>query len=253
MTDIRAVVFDVDGTLAETEELHRQSFNEAFAEHGLQWSWDRRLYTELLATTGGRERITAYANMKEQRVDARALHGRKTELYNLKIKAGSVTLRPGVVNLIEHARQARLALAIGTTTSRKSAVSLLEVTLGSQAPSLFASFRTGEDVHAKKPDSEVYRLVLSDLGLDGSQCLCIEDSRNGLEAARAAGMRVVITPSVFTCNEDFSGADLILRNLAAPWSSPEFKPYTSLMNQPLDVVRLLTRDGGGETRARAKA
>lgn len=240
MTALRALVFDVDGTLAETEELHRQSFNRAFADHGLEWNWDRTLYTKLLLTTGGRERIIAYARMTGQTVDAAALHARKTELYNVRVQDGQVGLRPGVAELIDRARRQGLLLAIGTTTSRANVVSLLEATLGSQALHLFASIRTGEDVRAKKPDPEVYRLVLSDLELHGAQCLCMEDSRNGLLAARAAGMRTVVTPSLFTCHEDFGGADLILRNLALPWSSPEFEPYTSLMQLPADIARLLT-------------
>jgi len=240
MTAIRALVFDVDGTLAETEDLHRQSFNQAFAEHGLDWNWDCSLYTELLATTGGRERIEAYAARTGQPVDAAALHARKTQLYNLKIQQRGVSLRPGVENLIGHARRQGLALAIGTTTSRPNVASLLEATLGPEAWDLFASIRTGEDVRTKKPDPEVYRLVLSDLGLEGRECLCIEDSRNGLMAARAVGMRVIVTPSLFTSHEDFSGADLILRNLALPWSSPEFEPLTTWTSQPLDVFSLLT-------------
>ena len=241
---IRALVFDVDGTLAETEELHRQSFNQTFAEHGLNWVWDHSLYTELLGTTGGRERIVSYAQIVGQNVDPDLLHARKTEIYNLKVKEGLISLRPGVVELIEHATQEELMLAIGTTTSRANVVSLLHKTLGPRSLDLFSSIRTGEDVRAKKPDPEVYRLVLSDLGVEGCECLCIEDSRNGLMAARAVGMRTVITASLFTSHEDFSGADLILRNLATPWSSAEFNPYTSMMNQPLEVSRLLRRAGG---------
>ncbi|WP_084569616.1 HAD-IA family hydrolase [Mesorhizobium sp. LNHC229A00] len=224
--------------------MHRQSFNQTFAEAGLGWVWDRSLYTDLLGTTGGRERIVSYAQMAGHNVDPDLLHARKTEIYNVKLKEGLVSLRPGVAELIEHATQEGVMLAIGTTTSRQNVVSLLHSTLGSRSLDLFSSIRTGEDVRAKKPDPEVYRLVLSDLGLGGSECLCIEDSRNGLMAARGVGMRTVITASLFTSHEDFSGADLILRNLAMPWSSVEFKPYTSILDQPLDVSRLLRRAGG---------
>ncbi|ESY90423.1 hypothetical protein X741_27115 [Mesorhizobium sp. LNHC229A00] len=182
--------------------------------------------------------------MAGHNVDPDLLHARKTEIYNVKLKEGLVSLRPGVAELIEHATQEGVMLAIGTTTSRQNVVSLLHSTLGSRSLDLFSSIRTGEDVRAKKPDPEVYRLVLSDLGLGGSECLCIEDSRNGLMAARGVGMRTVITASLFTSHEDFSGADLILRNLAMPWSSVEFKPYTSILDQPLDVSRLLRRAGG---------
>lgn len=242
---LRAVVFDVDGTLAETEELHRRAFNRAFAEAGLGWRWDRPLYARLLATAGGRERIAAHAAALGQQVDAAAIHRRKTAIYDGLLQRGGIGLRPGVAALIAHARGQGLALAIGTTTSRPNVLSLLETTLGADAAGLFASIRTGEDVMAKKPDPEVYRLVLSDLGLSGGECLCVEDSRNGLLAARAAGMRVLVTPGLYGPGGDLGGADLILRNLAEPWSSAEFSPYTSLIDQPGEVARLLlARDLG---------
>lgn len=239
MTTRRALVFDVDGTLAETEDLHRRAFNQAFAEAGLDWAWNQTLYKELLATTGGRERISAYARSIDAEVDAAALHASKTRIYNELVQSMGLHLRPGVARIVEHAKKEGLLLAIGTTTSRANVISLLATTLGPGAEKLFASIRTGEDVARKKPDPEVYRLVLADLGVPPDACLCFEDSRNGLLASQAVGMRTVITPSIYSAGEDFSGADLIIRNLAEPWSSLEFHPFTTLLNQPSWVSRLL--------------
>lgn len=219
---IRAIVFDVDGTLAETEELHRRAFNETFAEFGLDWVWDRPLYGRLLAMTGGRERILAYASSRGESVDAAPMHRRKTDIYNRAIRDGGVQLRPGVASLIDRARTDGLRLAIGTTTSRPNVVSLLDATLGPGSAGLFSSIRTGEDVASKKPDPEVYALVLADLGLGGADCLCIEDSGNGLRAALAAGMRTVVTPSLYSADDDFTGAHLILSSLADYDLSVEF-------------------------------
>lgn len=224
---IRAIVFDVDGTMAETEELHRRAFNEAFAEQGLGWVWDRPTYAELLATTGGRERITAHATSLGIIVDAASIHHRKTEIYNQLLREGGIALRPGVAALIAHARALGLRLAIGTTTSRPNVVSLLDVTLGEGSASWFASIRTGEDVSAKKPDPEVYHLVLADLGLTGPECLCIEDSRNGLRAALAAGLPTVVTPSLYSAGEDFSGATQIVEHL------PDALPASTVPQSPL--------------------
>lgn len=240
MTSLRALVFDVDGTLAETEELHRRAFNEAFEEAGIDWIWSRELYRELLSTTGGRERILVYAERVGAKVDAPILHARKTHIFGEFVRTGAINLRPGVVRLVEHAKSEGLALAIGTTTSRPNVTSLLEATFGHGAEKLFASIRTGEDVTIKKPDPEVYRLVLSDLQMAPEACLCFEDSRNGLLASRAAGIRTVITPSTYSAGEDFAGADLIIRNLDQPWSSIEFQPYKTLLDQPLWVSRILT-------------
>lgn len=210
---IRALVFDVDGTLAETEELHREAFNEAFTERGLGWRWGRTLYSDLLRTTGGRERILDYAVRVGAHVDAAAIYRRKTAIYNERIGAGRIALRPGVPELFALARRNGWAMAIATTTSRPNVMSLLEATLGRQSIDWFASIRTGEDVRAKKPDPEVYDRVLSDLGLPACDCVAFEDSANGLRAARAAGLRTIVTPSLYSAEDDFTGADLVVATL----------------------------------------
>ena len=236
---IRAIVFDVDGTMAETEELHRRAFNEAFVERGLGWSWDRPTYARLLATTGGRERITVHASLLGITVDAASIHRRKTEIYNQLLREGGIQLRPGVAAMIAHARALGLRLAIGTTTSRPNVVSLLEVTLEEGSANWFSSIRTGEDVSAKKPDPEVYQLVLADLGLKGAECLCIEDSRNGLLAALAAGMPTLVTPSLYSAGEDFTGATQIVEHLPDPLLAPA-PPHASPAGAPLhDLLSLL--------------
>lgn len=210
---IRALVFDVDGTLAETEELHREAFNEAFTERGLGWRWGRTLYRDLLRTTGGRERILDYAVRVGAHVDAAAIHRRKTAIYNERIGAGRIALRPGVPELFALARRNGWAMAIATTTSRPNVMSLLEATLGRQSIDWFASIRTGEDVRAKKPDPEVYDRVLSVLGLPACDCVAFEDSANGLRAAHAAGLRTIVTPSLYSAEDDFTGADLVVATL----------------------------------------
>jgi HAD superfamily hydrolase (TIGR01509 family) len=214
---VRALIFDVDGTLAETEEIHRAAFNQAFAEAGLGWVWTEELYARLLKVTGGQERIAAYVQeFGCPPVDAPALHRRKTEIYNERIRCGNVALRPGVERLMRQARERGLALAIATTTSRPNVISLVAATLGESAVAWFASIRTGEDVARKKPAPEVFNLALADLGLAAADCVAFEDSANGLKAALAAGIPTIITPSIYTLGEDFSGAALVLRDLDEP-------------------------------------
>ena len=214
---VRALIFDVDGTLAETEEIHRAAFNAAFAEAGLGWNWTEELYARLLKVTGGRERIAAYgAETGSLPVDIPALHLRKTEIYNERIQRGDIALRPGVEGLIRKAREHGLPLAIATTTSRPNVVSLIAATLGESAVAWFASIRTGEDVSRKKPDPEVFNLVLADLGLAAADCVAFEDSANGLKAALAGGIVTIITPSIYTRAEDFSAAALVLKDLDEP-------------------------------------
>ena len=214
-----AVIFDVDGTLAETEEIHRKAFNAAFLEAGLDWHWDRDLYRRLLQVTGGRERILAYATETgTSEIDAPALHKRKTAIYGESMVAGNVFLRPGIEDIIHRARRHGLKLAIATTTSRPNVEALIAATLGSEAMTWFQSVRTGEDVSRKKPDPQVFELVMRDLGFPADKCLVLEDSANGLRAAKALDLPVIITPSIYTADDDFSGADLVMKNAAEPLS-----------------------------------
>lgn len=215
--ELRSLIWDVDGTLAETEETHRAAFNQAFAEAGLSWRWERSAYAELLRVSGGRERIAHFmatsegANAPPGLVIA-ALHARKTEIYNEMLASGRVGLRPGVARLFRRAQAAGIVQAICTTTSRVNVANLMRATLGENAPD-FAAVVAGEDAYAKKPDPEAYRLVLSLLNLPPESCLAVEDSQNGLRAARAAGIPVLAVPGEYTTGDDFSGAAAVMDSL----------------------------------------
>ncbi|UVO49865.1 HAD-IA family hydrolase [Sphingomonas sp. SUN019] len=214
---MQAIIFDVDGTLAETEETHRAAFNLAFAEAGYAWCWSPDDYTALLTTTGGRERIgrhmTEIGVSPDPAVIA-ALHVRKNQLYADLIASGAVAPRPGVRELIAEARRDGIATAIATTTSRSNLIALLDRIFGPKAMHGFAAVICGEDVAAKKPDPEVYRRALAALGLRAPACVAIEDSANGLAAARACGIATVVTLSRYTIGEHFDGAALVRESLA---------------------------------------
>lgn len=216
MSRIKALIFDVDGTLAETEEVHRDAFNCTFKESGLDWHWDLATYKQLLKITGGRERMEHHAIRQGLPVpDCAALHKIKTKLYNDMIAQSGVVLRPGVETLIRAARVSGLKLAIATTTSRPNVTSLIAATLGLEALDWFSAVCCGEDVAVKKPDPEVYLLALRQCGMEASQALTFEDSANGVRAAKAAGMACIVTPGIYTQDDDFSGADLIVEKLTA--------------------------------------
>lgn len=224
---LAALLFDVDGTLADTEEIHRRAFNEAFAAAGLQWHWDQPLYRELLEVTGGRERIRFFLE-RYPRPDAPGddldasiaqLHLDKTAIYNHILAEGVVPLRPGVERLIEEARAAGLQLAIATTTTPVNVTSLLENSFSGDVSGYFAVIAAGNVVPDKKPAADIYHYALQQLGLQASQCLAIEDSANGLCAARGAGIDTVITVNRYTSGQDFSGAALVLDQLGEPDSA----------------------------------
>ena len=217
MRILKALIFDVDGTLAETEEVHRAAFNRTFAETGLGWQWDQPTYKQLLKVTGGRERMQHYAKVSGlPEPDCARLHKIKTAHYNDMLVHSGVALRPGVANLVRAARQAGLKLAIATTTSRPNVASLIEATLGPDAVSWFDAICCGEDVRLKKPDPEVYQLALRLCDVGAGEAIAFEDSANGLKAAKTAGIACVASPGMYTLDEDFSNADVLVGNLAAP-------------------------------------
>lgn len=216
--ELKALIFDVDGTLAETEEVHRQAFNETFAAQGLDWHWSKEDYRTLLRTTGGKERMVKQReNLGSGPSDAQIadLHKAKTQRYVEIIASGQVSLLPGVAELISRARSAGLRLAIATTTSRANVEALIAATLRKPAGEIFEVIAAGDDVAQKKPAPDVYLLALQGLGLPPAACLAFEDSRPGLAAAKAAGLRVVLTPSEYTRGDDFSAADWLIPDLTA--------------------------------------
>ncbi|MGB7932434.1 MAG: HAD family hydrolase [Gammaproteobacteria bacterium] len=221
---LEALLFDVDGTLADTEETHRLAFNAAFSGAGLDWYWDEALYEELLLVTGGRERIRffldRYAPSFRPAGDLDAtiagLHRDKTRIYVQMLSKGEIPLRPGVERLIREARAQGLRLAIATTTTPENVYSLLEHSFSTNAAGWFELIAAADAAPNKKPAPDVYLYALQRLGLPAERCLAIEDSANGLISARQAGVDVLITVNGYTRDQDFSGAAVVLDGLGEP-------------------------------------
>lgn len=224
MQELKALIFDVDGTLADTEKAHMEAFNRAFRNAGLDWHWDTPVYARLLAVTGGRERIRHYIEQYDPEfsvpgdADAfiAALHADKTREYVAMMDTGDLGLRSGVERLFREARDAGLTLAIATTTTPANVTALIRNTLGGQALGWFAEIGAGDVVPHKKPAPDIYRYVLEHLGLPPAACLAFEDSENGVRSARAAGLPVLVTPNDFTYGQDFGGAVAVLDGFGGP-------------------------------------
>ena len=220
---LKALIFDVDGTLADTESVHLQAFNHAFADQGLDWHWDEALYTQLLEISGGKERMTHYWKQVHPTMKdivgsgltdtIEHLHALKTAAYESAVQSGAVKLRPGVLDIIHSAHQQGLRLAIATTTSPVNIAVLLRNAIGPDWKDLFVVIEDASTAPKKKPHPQVYVQTLARLGLPSGQCLAIEDSSNGLRAAMAAGLKTIITQNRFTAHHDFSGALEVLPDL----------------------------------------
>jgi len=217
---LEALLWDVDGTLAETErDGHRRAFNQAFAEAGVPIHWDGTAYGEWLSITGGRERIHAALRQLEGtepdpgRVEA--LQARKQEHYRALLAEGGLALRPGVAALLAAAQNAGLRQVIVTTSARSAVAALLQRLLP-EAAGCFAFWVCGEDVGCKKPHPEAYQLAVGRLGVPLQQLLVLEDSPAGLESASAAGLACVVTRSNYGGQgplERFAGARAVLSGL----------------------------------------
>ncbi len=222
---LEALIFDVDGTLADTErEGHRVAYNAAFREAGLDWNWDVAVYGDLLAVAGGKERIRHYITGLGPgfRVPGdldefvATLHAIKTRYFTDLVASGAISLRPGVKRLLGEAREARLRLAIATTTAPENVEALLKHGVDAGAVEWFEVIAAGDVVAAKKPAADIYHYVLERMNLTAEAALAIEDSHNGLVAARGVGLKTVITVSTYTRNEDFTGAAIVLDHLGDP-------------------------------------
>lgn len=225
MKKLEALIFDVDGTLADTErDGHRIAFNLAFAEAGLDWDWSVELYGQLLSVTGGKERILHYLdnyNRDFQRPTDLAefiagLHKSKTRHYTELLDSGAIPLRPGVKRLLESARSAGIRLAIATTTTPANVSALLQNTLGAEGETWFEVIAAGDIVPAKKPAADIYHYALSQLQLEADVCLAFEDSENGILASRGANLTTIITVNDYTTDHNFSGSALVLDSLGEP-------------------------------------
>jgi beta-phosphoglucomutase-like phosphatase (HAD superfamily) len=218
---LKALIFDVDGTLADTEcDGHRVAFNRAFKRYGLDWSWSKDFYGNLLKIGGGKERIRHFIETNNPALppsfrseSISALHRLKNELYGEILQKGEISLRPGVLRLLQAARSQSLLLAIATTSSLSNTLGLIQYHFGPDAASWFTVIGAGDIVPQKKPASDIYDYVLTQLNLPPESCLVFEDSEVGVKAAHGAGLTIVMTINGYTQTHSFEHAALVVNHL----------------------------------------
>ncbi len=218
MAELKAVIFDQDGVLADTErDGHRVAFNRAFKEFDLDIEWDENYYGSLLKVGGGKERMKYDFLKRQLDFDIEEiipqLHKRKTEIFMEMLEHGDIIPRPGVIRLLDEIIEADLKLAVCSTSNELAVNTLMKMLLGKTRKSRFNLILAGDVVNNKKPDPEIYQLALLGLGLAPENCLVVEDSQNGLRAAKSAGIKCLVTVNRYTQNEDLTEADLRVTSL----------------------------------------
>ncbi len=218
MTQLKAVIFGAIGVVAETSELHRQAFNAAFKQAGLDWKWSVIAYKDLLKTPDGEERIRAFRDGDPSRADVtdkmiKELHDAKEKGFAELVAASKLVIRPGVKELVDACTAADVSVA-WCSSSRAQHVNALKKVLAKQLPFKdFASIVTADQITAEKPAPDAYLRCLEDLGLKAADVVAIEDTPANVAAAKAAGILTVATPSEATTGQDFSEADLVVTSL----------------------------------------
>lgn len=219
--DLSAVLFDADGTIAETEDFHRISFNEAFKEFGLDWYWDEAIYKELINAGGGKERIThhinrAYPEMLEYKNLNKYITSilqTKNDIFSDYMKESKIKPRPGILRLLRELKEKKIRTGLVSSASKNNLNDLFINGLNVNPEDLFDIIAHGETTANKKPSPEIYEWTLENLKLPSSACMAIEDSPRGLESASKANIKVLITPSKLMVDENFDGALTVLSDL----------------------------------------
>ncbi|MBL1141432.1 MAG: HAD-IA family hydrolase [Proteobacteria bacterium] len=244
---LKGIIFDVDGTIADTEEIHRQAFNKTFKENDdIDWHWPEEKYREILLISGGKERFRKHLNEDEtlkNKVDdhesfVHDLHKRKSKHYRDLLKSDGIEFRPGVIRLINEAREKGIQIGVATSSSMANLRSLFKKVLDIEPNELFNSIVTSDTVQDKKPSPAAYQCVLAGLGLDAKDCVAIEDTQNGNMAALAAGLKTIITTHAYTVDNDFAGASIVADNLGEPDKPLSLSQGNSFGKNYIDVELL---------------
>jgi HAD superfamily hydrolase (TIGR01509 family) len=193
-------------TVADTSELQRQAFNQAFAAHGLDWRWDRDDYRAMLSASGGQDRIAAYARSRGQDVDTQAVHETKSKLFRDLLATAGLAPRPGVADTIKAAKDRGWKVGLVTTTSRANVAALLGRLHPQVGDQDFDVIVDSASVGSPKPDPAAYVFALQALNEAPGDCVAVEDNVGGVQAAVAAGVPCVAFPNENTGQHDFSAA-----------------------------------------------
>ena len=247
----RALIFDCDGVLGDTEpDGHLVAFNRMWKKLGVPWQWSKEQYGAKLKIGGGKERMASLFNdadfrarfappegEEERKALVASWHKEKTAIYQEIINSGQIPPRPGIKRLSQEALDARWKLAVASTSAPGAVEAVLRRAVGEELAREFLVL-SGDIVPKKKPAPDIYNLTLERLNLPPQNCVAVEDSRNGMLAAYAAHIPVIVTVSEYTKNEDFSEAEFVVDSLGEP-AGPKAKVLANRAGANIsDYVRL---------------
>ena len=202
----KALLFGSIGSIVETSEIQRKSFNEAFKQYGLEWNWTKHEYQNLLSKSGGKGRISRYAKKKKKVVDSAYLRNLKTKIFNNYLKKNHLKLRPGVKNLIDICKKNKIKIAFVSSTSSNNINAILYSLRNSINKRDFNFIGNAKLVKRLKPNPDIYLLSLKKLKLKANDCVAIEDTQESLNSARRAKIKCIIFPGKFHSSKKFIGA-----------------------------------------------
>ena len=240
--NLSCVLFDIGSIIAESEEIHRRSFNEAFKEFGLSWYWDEAINKELVFVGGGKERIRHYIKrawpemLKQKNLTKyiESVHKIKSQIYEEFLNELEIKPRPGIIRLLTELKKEEIRLAIVSDTTKENLVNLFKKGLDIDPYKWFEVLGHGGCSAQKKPSSDIYLWTLEKLKLPPEACLAIEDSPRGVESANEAGLKVLITPSIYTKDEKFENSDLVISDLGEPKEPFQILKGKELTNNYVD-------------------
>ena len=202
----KALLFGSIGSIVETSDIQRKSFNKAFKQYGLDWNWTKQEYLILLNKSGGKDRISRYAKKNKEIVNSTYLRNLKTKIFNNYLKKNQLKLRPGVKNLILFCKKEKIKLAFVSSTSKNNINAILYSLRNSINKEDFSFVGNSKLVKKFKPNPAIYLLALKKLKLKANDCLAIEDTKESLNSAKRAKIKCIIFPGKFHSSRTFSGA-----------------------------------------------
>ena len=206
MIKYKALLFGSIGTIVETSEIQRKSFNSAFKIAGLKWNWTKEIYKNLLNKSGGEERILRYAKQTKSNVNSKNIRKLKTKIFNRYLKKNKLKLRPGVKEIIKYSKKNQIKLALVTSTTLDNINSIFFCLRENLNKKDFNFIGNSTLVKKSKPSAEIYKLALKKLRLSPKECIAIEDTQESLNSAIKAKLKCFIFPGKFHKSKKFNGA-----------------------------------------------